>query len=107
MGSPAQGGQPSLWDLIVPFLVVVAIMWLLVILPQRREQKRRDLMLKALKKGDQVITSSGIIGKVVRLKNDQVELKIDESTNTKIMILRSAIISVIEEKEDKEEDKKS
>jgi len=101
--NPPAGAEPSLWDIIIPFLVVMAIMWLLVIWPQRREQKRRDAMLKELKKGDMVITSSGIVGKVVRIKPQQVEI---ESVNTKLAVLRSSILSVVEEKESEGEAKK-
>jgi len=100
----AQGGQ-SIWDILAPFIIVFFIMWLLVIRPQRKEQKQRDEMLKALKKGDKVVTSSGIIGKVFKIKDDRVDIKVDESNDTKITFLRSAIVNVLEQKEQKEEEK--
>ena len=99
------GGQSNIWDILTPFIIVFFIMWLLVIRPQRKEQKKREEMLLTLKKGDRVITNAGIIGKVVKIKEEKVEIKVDESNDTKITFLRSAILNVMEEKE-KEEEKK-
>lgn len=97
MATP-EGGQPNLLDFLTPFFIVFFIMWLLVIRPQRKEQKNRQLMLDNLKKGDRVITTGGIVGTVMKIKEDKVELKVNESANTKITFLRSAVARVIEAK---------
>lgn len=97
---PPNGGQSNIWDILAPFIIVFFIMWLLVIRPQRKEQKKREDMLKALKKGDRVVTNAGIIGKVVRIREEKVEIKVDESSDIKITFLRSAILNVMEEKEE-------
>jgi preprotein translocase subunit YajC len=76
-------------------------MWLFLIRPQRKEQKRREQMMHNLKKGDLILTSGGIVGKVVKFKEDRVEVKVDESHDTKVTFLRSAIVSVLT-KEEKE-----
>ncbi|NUM33209.1 MAG: preprotein translocase subunit YajC [Candidatus Brocadiae bacterium] len=102
---PPAGGQSTIWDILTPFIIVFFIMWLLVIRPQRKEQKKREEMLLALKKGDRVVTNAGIIGKVVKIKEEKVEIKVDESNDTKITFLRSAILNVVEDKE-KEDEKK-
>ena len=95
MGGGNAQGNPI--EFFIPFLVVFFIMWLLVMRPMRKEKKQREEMLKNLKKGDRVVTNGGIIGKITKIKEDRVELKVDESNNTKITFLRSAVISLIEE----------
>lgn len=61
--------------LMIQLVLIVAIMYFLFILPQRREQKRHREMLAALKAGDQVVTMGGLIGDIVHLKDEQVTLK--------------------------------
>lgn len=74
-------------------LTIFAIFYFLVIMPQRRAQKAREGMLAALKKGDEVVTTGGILGTVVGMKNDTVIVKVDE--NTKLRVQRSAVASVV------------
>ncbi len=73
-------------------VVVFGAMWFLMIRPQRKEEKRKKEMLSALKKGDNVVTTSGIIGNVANVKDDTVVLKVGDGT--KMEFLRSAIASV-------------
>ena len=62
---------------------------------KRQEQKQRDDMLKNMKRGDRVMTAGGIFGNVVDVREADVVLKVDESTNTKIKFSRDAIKRVI------------
>lgn len=71
-------------------LVIFAVMFLMLREP-RRKQKQHDKMVQALKKNDKVRTIGGIIGTVVDVKDDEVVLKVDESNNTKIRVVPSAI----------------
>jgi preprotein translocase subunit YajC len=83
---------PGLIDSFGPFIMMIVIfgmMWLLMIRPQRREEKRKKEMLAALKKGDSVITSAGIIGTVANIKDDSVLLNIGDGV--RVEFLRSAI----------------
>lgn len=64
---------------LINILMVVAIFYFLLILPQRREQKRHKEMLEALRPGDSVVTAGGIMGEIVQLRDDQVTLKSGES----------------------------
>lgn len=95
MTHPNAQGQANPFQLLVPFIVVFGIMWLLVIRPQKKEQNKRKLMLEALKKGDKIITNGGIVGKVMKIKDEYVEIKVDESSNAKITLLRTAILKVV------------
>jgi preprotein translocase subunit YajC len=62
---------------------------------KRAEQKTRDDMLKNLKRNDRVQTAGGILGSVVEVRDDEVVLKVDESSNTKIKFSRDAIRKVL------------
>jgi preprotein translocase subunit YajC len=66
---------------------------------KKREQKQRDEMLKNMKRGDRVMTAGGILGSVVEVRDTEVVLKVDESSNTKIKFSRDAIKRVLTEDE--------
>jgi preprotein translocase subunit YajC len=79
--------QPA--NLILIVVIFIAMFW--VMRGPKREQKQRDKMVKSLKKNDKVRTIGGIIGTIVDVKDDEIVLKVDESNNTKIRIVPSAI----------------
>jgi len=93
-GGPTGPAQPF-----PPFfmiiLLVVGAMILFSIMGQRRDRKKRDVMLSALRKHDKVQTLGGVIGSIVEVKADSVVLKVDESTNTRITFARSSIQHVL------------
>lgn len=72
-----QGGMGM--ALIIQLVLIVAIFYFLLILPQRREQKRHREMLAALKPGDEVVTMGGLVGDIVTIKEDRVMLKSGEA----------------------------
>ncbi|MBT8485655.1 MAG: preprotein translocase subunit YajC [Phycisphaerales bacterium] len=76
-------------------LGLLVVMIILSTLGPRREKKRREAMLSAVKKHDRVQTVGGVIGAIVELKPDFVVLKVDESANTRITFARSAIQQVL------------
>lgn len=88
----AQSGPSGLLSF-APFAVVIAVFYFLVIRPQSRERKRVEeetrSMLESLKNGDKIVTSSGILGTIMAVRDDTVQLRI--SDGVKIDILRSAI----------------
>jgi preprotein translocase subunit YajC len=93
-GGGAAGGLLSL----VPFVLIFVIFYFLLILPQQRKQKQLKLMLDALKKGDKVVTASGIWGTVANLGKQTVTLQIAD--NTKIKIQREHIARIRTDEED-------
>jgi preprotein translocase subunit YajC len=95
----AGGGMGSLVSL-VPFVLIFVIFYLLLILPQQKRQKQQKKMLEALKKGDKVITASGIWGTIANLGKDTVTLQIAD--NTKIKIQREHIARFRGDEEDRE-----
>lgn len=91
--------SPTFWDLVrsmwfIP--VIFAIMYFLLIHPQRKKDKERDAMRKSLKKNDKVITIGGIHGVVKSLTDDEVVLLIDEAKDVKMKISRQSILTVQE-----------
>lgn len=80
-------------------VTVVAIMFLYMFIVQRpamkKEQEAREDLLKNLKKNDRILTSGGIFGVVTNLDAEEVTIRVDETTNTKIKITRSAVQKVL------------
>jgi len=90
-GEEGRGGNPLLT--LLPIVLIFAVFYLLLIYPKQREQKKHMEMVSQLKKGDEVITSSGIHGKVVGVMDRIVVLKIAE--NVKIEMEKSHIGTVV------------
>jgi preprotein translocase subunit YajC len=93
---PPDGAQPvsPFGGMFLPLILMGLVFYFLLIRPQSKEKKHRAAMLSALRKNDRVVTVGGIVGTVLQVKDDEVTLKVDESSNTKITFLRSAIQSV-------------
>lgn len=100
-----QNLQPVPWwansqDLLLVMVVVmVGFIWLSSSRAKRTEQRTRDDMLRNMKRGDRVMTAGGILGTVVDVRDAEVVLKVDESSNTKIKFTRDAIRKVVVEDE--------
>jgi len=95
--------QPSMITSLLPFVFIFLIFYFLIIRPQRKKQKEHQNMLNDLKVHDTVITSGGVIGKIVNIKKDKniVVLRVDDSSNTKIEFQRNAVAGVINSEEKK------
>ncbi|NPB04268.1 MAG: preprotein translocase subunit YajC [Thermotogae bacterium] len=89
------GGFGDLLSLAFPFLILIAAFYFFIILPQQREEKRRKQLIENLKKGDRVVTESGIVGAVVEVKDDIVVLEI--SPGVRVKFLKGAIRGLEEE----------
>lgn len=85
------------WMMVLPMFLV--FFFLVVIRPQKKEANEKQQMLDALKKGDVVLTSSGMYGTVVSLKGDEVLLRIDEQNKVKARFVKAAIARVVEASE--------
>jgi preprotein translocase subunit YajC len=94
------GGGGSIWPLLLPLVVIAILFQLMISRPQKREQARRDEMLKALKKNDPVVTIGGIIGNVVSVSEDGSEVVVRVDDNTRLKLRRDAIREVIRKDED-------
>ena len=77
--------------------LLLVMLWFVVLRPKQRQDKQRQQLLDSLKRGDRVQTIGGIIGTVVESKDNEVVVKVDESSNTKMRFIRSAIHRVVDE----------
>jgi len=80
---------PTLWDQLLPFAAIFIVFYFLLIRPQSRRLKEHKRLLEALKRGDEVLTNSGILGTIEGITEKFVTLKIDDGV--KIKILKSQI----------------
>lgn len=90
-GTPS-GSTGSTLLSFLPFILIFVIFYFLLILPQQKRQKKLKAMLEALKKGDKIVTSSGIWGTITNLGKDTVTVQIAD--NTKIKVQRDHISRV-------------
>ena len=88
--TPAVG--PDMLMSILPFVLIFVIMYFLIIRPQRAQMKKREEMLTNIRRGDTVVTSGGVIGKVT--KADDVEMEVEIAQGVKVRVLRSMIADV-------------
>lgn len=93
----AETGQPAPgWSMWLPF-VVMGLMLVMFFRTSARQKKELQKALSAMKKGDKVVTSAGILGVVVSLKEneDEATLKVDETSNTRIRVLKSSVVKIV------------
>ena len=92
LAAPAQGGMGVLGTLL-PFILMFAVFYFLLIRPQQKRQKARNAMLNALKKGDKVVTIGGLHGTIAEITDDIVVLRVNDST--KLTFERAAVNTVV------------
>lgn len=85
---------------IAPLVFIFAIFYFLLILPQQRRQKKWQAMLSQLKTGDRVVTSGGLRGTIMSLKEDAVTLRVPPD-NLKLEVSRASVVSVTTAEEGK------
>ncbi len=82
----------------IPLILIFVIFYFFLIRPQQKRVKDHKVMVESLKRGDEVITSGGIIGVVERvMEDDRIEVTISE--NTKVQVIRSTITSLLKKEE--------
>ena len=90
----AGGGNPGGGlGFIVPMVLIFAIMYFLIIRPQQKRIKEHQEMVEALVRGDTVVTAGGLIGKVVKVTNDD-ELLVELATDVRVKVVRHTISDV-------------
>jgi preprotein translocase subunit YajC len=97
-GANGQAGQTSPGFTIGWLVFMVAIFYFVMIRPQRRREKERKAMIAAVKSGERVLLTSGILGEVCNVKEKTLVVRIAEKT--KIEVLKSAVSQILEEKGD-------
>jgi preprotein translocase subunit YajC len=91
-GAAAPGGDMILQ--FIPFVLIFVIMWFLIIRPQQRRVREHREMINNVRRGDTVVTSGGIVGKVTRVVEDAGELEVEIADGVKVKLVRAMIAEV-------------
>lgn len=97
---------PPAWMQFVPFIVIISVFYFFLIRPQAKKQKETQNFLVGLKVGDQIITQSGILGRIAALTDKLATLEV--ANNVQIKVLRAQILTnqaLLQDKHDKKEGK--
>ena len=82
----------------VPLILIFLIMYFLLIRPQQKKMKEHQAMVAALRRGDQVVTQGGVVGKVVKVKDDG-KLEVEIAEGVKVLVIQSTIVDVLSKTE--------
>jgi preprotein translocase subunit YajC len=84
LSAGASAGAPG-WTGFLPIVGMIAIFWFLIIRPQMRQQKVHREKIAAVKKGDQVVTAGGIVGKIAKVDDQYAEIDIAQGVRVKVV----------------------
>lgn len=93
----AAGGGAGSTDLIlqvVPFALIFVIMYFLILRPQQRRAKEHQDLVKNVRRGDTVVTSGGILGRVSKVTDDASEIEVEIADGVRVKVVRSMITEV-------------
>ena len=82
----------------IPLILIFGIMYFLLIRPQQQKLKQHAAMVDALRRGDQVVTAGGLIGKVSKVKDDG-EVEVELASDVKVRVVKSTIAQVLNKTE--------
>ncbi|SMX42272.1 preprotein translocase subunit YajC [Actibacterium lipolyticum] len=94
----AAGGPGGAFTSFVPLILIFAIMYFLLIRPQQKKMKEHKAMVDALRRGDQIVTQGGLIGKVTKVKDDN-EVEVEIASGVNVRIVRHTIAQVMNKTE--------
>ncbi len=90
MGQPAPGAEPNPIMTFLPLVLIIVVFYFFMIRPQMKKQKELAAFRNSIAKGDKVVTTGGIYGKILELKDNTVLLQVDD--NVKIRVDKAAIV---------------
>jgi preprotein translocase subunit YajC len=89
--TPSGQGGPGIGAIGIQIALFIGIFYVLILRPQRRQQDEHKKLLASLQRGDRIVTSSGIVGEVVHIKDDEITVRSGES---KFVMLRSGVANI-------------
>ena len=94
LAPPAQPGQqaPPVWTSMVPLVLLFVVFYFILIRPQQKKAKDHAQLLKSIRRGDEVVTSGGVLGEVVNVKEKSVVMR---SLDSKFEVNKSAITEIV------------
>jgi preprotein translocase subunit YajC len=100
----ATQGQGNPMKTMLPLMIIMfAVMYFLIIRPQRQKEKKRLEMISNVRKQDRIVTAGGVHGVVTSVKDNEIIVRIDDAKDVKIKIDKSAVTSVSAPKGEQEE----
>ena len=93
LAAAASAGAPPAWVQYMPFVAMALIFWFLILRPQMNQQKTHKAKLEALKRGDEVLTGGGIVGKVAKVDDHYADIEIAQGV--KVRVVKTTIADVI------------
>lgn len=97
------GGGGDFFIQILPFLLIFVIMYFLIIRPQQRRVKEHREMVSSVRRGDTVVTAGGVVGKVTKVDEDEIQVEIAQ--NVRVKVVRSTVTDVRSKNEPVKSDK--
>ncbi|RUS59338.1 preprotein translocase subunit YajC [Pseudorhodobacter sp. E13] len=94
----AAGGAMGAFTSFMPLILIFAIMYFLLIRPQQKKLKEHKAMVDALRRGDQVLTQGGIVGKVVKVAEDGI-IEVEIAEGVKVKVIKHTIAQVMSKTE--------
>ncbi len=94
----AAGGAGGAFASFIPLILIFAIMYFLLIRPQQKKVKEHQKMVEALRRGDQVVTQGGLIGKVTKVKDDS-EIEVELADGVRVRVVRNTVAQVLSKTE--------
>ena len=85
--------QPSMLASFIPLILIFLIFYFLLIRPQQKKLKEHKILLDSIQRGDEILSSGGILGKVIKVDNDKLTVEISKGVN--VTIIRSTVADVI------------
>ncbi len=85
--------QPSTWGMMMPLLIMFAVVYFMMIRPQQKKLKEHQRLLESVKSGDEVVTASGILGRIAGINDRVVTLEV--ASNVHVKMLKSQISQVV------------
>jgi preprotein translocase subunit YajC len=90
----AAAGPQDMLIQFAPFVVIFAIMYFLILRPQQRRAKDQRTMIMGARRGDTIVTSGGLIGKITKATDDSGEVEVEIAPNVRVRVARSGISEV-------------
>jgi len=93
MGAPAggEGGSGSILGAMLPFVLMLLVIYFLLLRPQMKRQKEHQKMVTSLQKGDKIVTSSGIFGTITKISDDQGKITVRVAKDVEMEFLKSSV----------------
>lgn len=86
-------GMTDIFIQFAPILLLVVIFWLLIFRPQQKRMKQQQAMLSAIRRGDTIVTTGGLVGKVTKAVDNE-DLEVEIAANTRVRVVRSMVADV-------------